>query len=151
MFKVKVKYLSHFDSQLGLPQYQTTGAAGADIRASLPEKSAINITPGERKLIPTGICLEIPVGVEVQVRPRSGLSLKTGLIIPNSPGTIDSDYRGELKVIFANLGPKTETIKHGDRIAQIVLSRVEQMKFECTTELTETSRDAGGFGSTGEN
>lgn len=153
MFKpvtVKVKKLSHYDESFPLPSYETTGAAGADVRASLGAGEKLLIRPGERVLVTTGLSMEIPLGYEVQVRPRSGLSYKTGLMVLNSPGTIDSDYRGEVKVILGNLGKIDEVINHGDRIAQLVLAPVTQAHYEVSTdELTETARGAGGFGSTG--
>jgi dUTP pyrophosphatase len=147
---VKVKKLSHYDESFPLPSYETTGAAGADVRASLGAGEKLLIRPGERVLVTTGLSMEIPLGYEVQVRPRSGLSYKTGLMVLNSPGTIDSDYRGEVKVILGNLGKIDEVINHGDRIAQLVLAPVTQAHYEVSTdELTETARGAGGFGSTG--
>lgn len=149
--EVKLKKLSHFDHNLALPGYETLWAAGADIRACLGPGEEMSIKPGERVLIPTGLSVEIPQGYEIQVRPRSGLSLKTGLMVVNSPGTIDSDYRGELKVILGNLGSKDEIIKHGDRVAQLLLAPVIQAKFEVVDELSKTNRGAGGFGSTGVN
>lgn len=148
---VKVQKLVHYDPKLPLPSYETLGAAGADVRACLGEGEKIVLAPGERKLIPTGMAFEIPVGFEIQVRPRSGLSLKTGLMVVNSPGTIDADYRGEVKVILGNLGVKEEVIAHGDRIAQLVLCPVWQARFEEASELSETARGNGGFGSTGKN
>lgn len=147
--EVNIKKLEHYDSELPLPQYETLWAAGADVRACLGPEETMVIKPGERVLIPTGLALEIPQGYEIQVRPRSGLSLKTGLMVVNSPGTIDSDYRGELKVIMGNLGTNVETVKHGDRVAQLLLAPVIQAKFIEADELTETKRGEGGFGSTG--
>ena len=147
--EVRLKRLSHFDTELPLPSYETLWAAGADIRACLGPGEEMVIKPGERVLIPTGLAMEIPQGYEIQVRPRYGLSLKTGLLIVNSPGTIDSDYRCELKVIMGNLGQNDEIIKHGDRVAQLLVAPVVQAKFEVVDELTETKRGAGGFGSTG--
>ncbi|MFZ8932878.1 MAG: dUTP diphosphatase [Bacteriovoracaceae bacterium] len=149
MIDVKIKTLAHFDIKLGLPKYETLGSAGADIKANLTDGSTLELHPGQKELIPTGLSFEIPFGHEIQVRPRSGLSFKTGLMVVNSPGTIDSDYRGELKIIIANMGDKTELIKHGDRVAQIVLAPVTQARFIETNELTETTRGKGGFGSTG--
>ncbi|MBC7427450.1 MAG: dUTP diphosphatase [Bacteriovorax sp.] len=147
---VKVKKLSHYDESFALPSYETTGAAGADVRASLGAGEKLLIKPGERVLIPTGLSMEIPGGFEVQVRPRSGLSFKTGLMVLNAPGTIDSDYRGEVKIILGNLGEVDEVINHGDRVAQLVLAPVTQAIYTVSTdELSETSRGAGGFGSTG--
>jgi dUTP pyrophosphatase len=146
---LKIKKLEHFDGELSLPTYETQLAAGADIRACLGVNEKMIIAPGARVLIPTGLSFEIPPGFEVQVRPRSGLSLKTGLMVVNSPGTIDADYRGEVKIIMGNLGSKSEEIYHGDRIAQIVLCPVIQAKFEVVENLSDTERGAGGFGSTG--
>lgn len=128
------------------PAYQTLHSAGADIYACLDED--LIIKPMEIKLVPSGFCMEIPEGYEAQIRPRSGLGAK-GISIPNAPGTIDSDYRGEVKVILINLGKEDFTIRHHDRIAQMVLSKVEQTRFEIVGELSETHRGEGGFGSTG--
>ena len=128
-----------------LPEYATQGSSGVDLRAS----EDYIIKPFERALVATGIKLAIPAGYEVQVRPRSGLALKHGIIIPNSPGTIDSDYRGEVKVILMNLGREDFIIKAGDRIAQMVLAPVAKISWEERAELEETARGAGGFGSTG--
>ena len=147
--EVKVKTLAHFDSSFELPFYATEGAAGADIRASLPEKKSLTVKPGERVLVPTGLCFEIPLGLEVQVRPRSGLSLKAPLMVVNSPGTIDCDYRGEVNIIIGNFGTEDYVIEHGLRIAQLVLAPVTQARYVLTQELSETQRGAGGFGSTG--
>ena len=150
MVEVKVKTLDHYDSSFELPFYATEGAAGADVRASLPEKKNLTIKPGERLLVPTGLCFEIPLGYEVQVRPRSGLSLKSPLMIVNSPGTIDCDYRGEVNIIVGNFGKEDYVVEHGLRIAQLVIAPVTQAKFVTTTStLSETKRGAGGFGSTG--
>lgn len=150
MITVKVKKLEHYDSSFPLPSYETTGAAGADVRASLGNGEKLLIKPGERVLIPTGLSMEIPHGYEIQVRPRSGLSFKTGLMVLNSPGTIDSDYRGEVKIILGNLGKNDEVINHGDRVAQLVLAPVTQASYVVVdTDLSETARGAGGFGSTG--
>lgn len=150
MVNVLIKKLSHFDESFPLPSYETKGAAGADVRASLEDKDQLVIKPGQRVLVPTGLSMEIPLGYEVQVRPRSGLSFKTGLMVLNSPGTVDSDYRGEVKIILGNLGDKDEVINHGDRVAQLVLAPVVQAAYVLTTqELSETDRGTGGFGSTG--
>jgi len=130
-----------------LPTYMTPGAAGADVRANVSE--TLVIAPGKRFAVPTGLFLEIPLGYEVQVRPRSGLALNHGITLPNSPGTIDSDYRGELKVIMLNLGDKDFVVKNGDRIAQLVVAKVHRADFVQHDELTDTHRGAGGFGSTG--
>jgi dUTP pyrophosphatase len=153
LITVKVKKLSHYDESFKLPTYETIGAAGADVRASLGSSGSgekLLIKPGERVLVPTGLSMEIPQGFEVQVRPRSGLSFKTGLMVLNAPGTIDSDYRGEVKIILGNLGKVDEVINHGDRVAQLVLAPVVQAIYETAAdELSETARGAGGFGSTG--
>lgn len=146
---VKIKTLDHYDPEFELPFYATEGAAGADIRASLPEKKSLVVKKGQRLLVPTGISMEIPLGFEVQVRPRSGLSLKSPLMIVNAPGTIDCDYRGEVNIIVGNFGDEDYVIEHGLRIAQLVLAPVTQARFETTTSLSDTARGAGGFGSTG--
>lgn len=130
-----------------LPHYATEGAAGMDVRAFLPEP--ITLQSLERTAVPTGIFLEIPAGYEVQVRPRSGLALQQGITCLNTPGTIDSDYRGEVKVILINLSAEIQTIHSGDRIAQLVLQKVEQVQWQPVATLSETSRSSGGFGSTG--
>lgn len=147
--EVKLKKLPHFDASFDLPFYATEGAAGADIRASFPEKKNLVVKPGERVLVPTGLSMEIPLGYEVQVRPRSGLSLKSPLMVVNSPGTIDCDYRGEVNIIIGNFGTEDYVIEHGLRIAQLVLCPVTQAVYTLATELSETSRGEGGFGSTG--
>ncbi len=149
MVEVKVIKLPHYDSSFELPFYATEGAAGADIRASLLEKKSLTVKPGERVLVPTGLSMEIPVGFEVQVRPRSGLSLKSPLMIVNSPGTVDSDYRGEVNIIIGNFGKEDFVIEHGLRIAQLVIAPVTQAKFLTADSLSETQRGSGGFGSTG--
>ncbi len=149
MVEVKVIKLPHYDSSFELPFYATEGAAGADIRASLLEKKSLTVKPGERVLVPTGLSMEIPVGFEIQVRPRSGLSLKSPLMIVNSPGTIDSDYRGEVNIIIGNFGKEDYVIEHGLRIAQLVIAPVTQAKFMTADSLSETQRGSGGFGSTG--
>ncbi len=128
-----------------LPEYATQGSSGVDLRSS----EDYIIKPFERALVATGIRLAIPAGYEVQVRPRSGLALKHGIIIPNAPGTIDSDYRGEVKVILMNLGREDFIIKAGDRIAQMILAPVAKISWEECAELEETERGSGGFGSTG--
>ncbi len=149
MVEVKIKTLDHYDSEFELPFYATEGAAGADIRASISEKKSIVVRPGERVLVPTGLAMEIPLGYEVQVRPRSGLSLKSPLLIVNAPGTIDCDYRGEVNIIVGNFGKEDYVIEHGLRIAQLVLSPVTQGRYVASSSLGETARGAGGFGSTG--
>ena len=143
---VKIKNLSNNE----LPSYQTEGAAGVDLRANLPN-SNITLQPLERPLVPTGLFLEIPEGYEAQVRPRSGMAIKHGITVINSPGTIDCDYRGEVKVPIVNLSNEPFTIAHSDRIAQMVFAKYEKATFETVTELSQTERGAGGFGSTGGN
>jgi dUTP pyrophosphatase len=130
-----------------LPSYATAGSAGMDIRAFLSE--TVTLAPMERLLIPTGIYMELPDGFEAQMRPRSGLAVKQGLTCLNSPGTIDSDYRGELKVLLINLSNQVQQIHNGDRIAQVVFNKVEQVSLIVVQELNETDRGAGGFGHTG--
>jgi len=147
--EVKVKTLDHYDASFELPFYATEGAAGADIRASIPEKKSLTVRPGERVLVPTGIAVEIPLGFEIQVRPRSGLSLKSPLMVVNSPGTVDCDYRGEINIIIGNFGQENYVIEHGLRIAQLVIAPVMQAKYIVTQTLGDTQRGAGGFGSTG--
>ncbi|MCY4179572.1 MAG: dUTP diphosphatase [Litoreibacter sp.] len=137
------------DQTLGLPAYETTGAAGADLRANLDDRGAVELAPGARALIPTGLRVAIPEGFEAQIRPRSGLALKHGISLPNTPGTIDSDYRGPLGVILINHGSKTFRINHGDRIAQLIVAPVVQAQFELADRLDDTVRGEGGFGSTG--
>ncbi len=145
MKSLKLKVL--LENGARLPEYKTPGSAGADLRACLAE--GIWIQPMVRMAIPTGIRLELPEGCEAQVRPRSGLSLEKGLTCLNSPGTIDSDYRGEIKVILINLGSEPVFIQPGDRIAQLVISTYERARFEVEETLAATSRGEGGFGSTG--
>ncbi|QYX57641.1 dUTP diphosphatase [Roseovarius sp. SCSIO 43702] len=139
------------DRALGLPAYETAGAAGADLRANFPEhaRAGVTLAPGERALVPTGLRLAVPQGHEVQVRPRSGLALRHGITIPNSPGTIDADYRGPLGVIVMNAGTEPFHIAHGDRIAQMVVAPVVQARMVEVETLDDTARGAGGFGSTG--
>jgi dUTP pyrophosphatase len=135
------------DSRAWLPEYATAGAAGADIRAHLDQEAVI--PPLGRVRIPTGLSLEIPPGFEAQVRPRSGLAARHGVTVLNSPGTIDSDYRGELEIILINLGSEAFTVNDGDRIAQLVIAPVSRALIEETAVLTGTERGSGGFGSTG--
>jgi dUTP pyrophosphatase len=142
---VEVKIINQ--SKHALPAYETMGSAGVDMRAHIED--TIYLQPFERMAVPTGLFMELPQGFEAQIRPRSGLSLKTGLSIPNSPGTIDSDYRGEIKVIIANLSNDVVEIKDGDRIAQMVIAKYERAKWTVVTNLDETERGSGGFGSTG--
>ncbi|WP_299888728.1 dUTP diphosphatase [uncultured Ruegeria sp.] len=137
------------DVRVALPAYETPGAAGADVRANLPNGVSLVLEPGQRALVPTGLRIEIPLGYEVQIRPRSGLALKHGITLPNTPGTIDSDYRGPLGVILMNAGEDRFEVTHGERIAQLVVAPVVQAAFELADTLGETERGAGGFGSTG--
>lgn len=136
-------------SSHALPQYETEGSAGMDIRADIQE--AIELRSLERVLVPTGLFIELPLGVEAQIRPRSGLAAKKGITVANAPGTIDSDYRGEIKVIIVNLSPEVQRIEPGERIAQMVVARHERVEWQPVAALTETLRGAGGFGSTGKN
>lgn len=133
--------------QVPLPSYQTPGSAGLDLCAAVPE--AVRIEPGERRLVPTGLVIEIPPGFEGQVRPRSGLALKHGISIVNSPGTIDADFRGEVGIVLINHGKEAFVVEPLSRIAQLVIARVEQVLIVEAESLTETSRGAGGYGSTG--
>lgn len=142
---IKIKKLVNFNGEL--PQYQSAGASGFDVRAQV--LSTIILKPGERALIPTGLSFEIPVGFEIQARPRSGLAAKQGLSVLNTPGTIDADYRGEVKIILVNLGAEPIQILDGDRVAQLVVAPVYQAQFQLVSELSDTERGAGGFGSTG--
>ena len=149
---LKILWEDWADTALPLPSYETPGAAGADIRANLrPEDRASGFTldPMHRAIVPTGIRVEIPVGFEMQIRPRSGLAVKHGITLPNTPGTIDSDYRGPLGVALINLGAEPYTIQHGDRIAQMIIAPVVQVGFEVVEALSDTARGEGGFGSTG--
>jgi len=134
-------------SKNSLPAYETAHAAGMDLRADLPE--TIHLQPMERKLIPTGLHIELPIGFEAQIRPRSGLAFKHGISIVNSPGTIDADYRGEVKVLLVNLGTEPFEINTGDRIAQMVVAKHETVVWAEVDELSETSRGHGGYGHTG--
>lgn len=145
MNKIDIKVIAN--SGAVLPEYKTSGAAGADICALV--ESPVTIPAGKFAMIPTGLFFEIPEGYEVQIRPRSGLAAKNGVTVLNTPGTIDSDYRGEIKVILINLGEKDFVINSGDRIAQMVIAPVTQATFEKTDSLSDTERGAGGFGSTG--
>lgn len=144
--KVKIRTLSGYRGEL--PAYQSALASGFDVRAQLPE-GAVKLNPQERLIIPTGLSFEIPAGFEIQARPRSGLAAKQGLTVLNSPGTIDADYRGEVKIILINLGSSPVEIGDQERIAQLVLCPVWQAEFVISQELNETERGVGGFGSTG--
>lgn len=142
-----------FDPDVALPSYETVGAAGADIRANFSievRDDGLTLNPMERCLVTSGLRIEIPAGFEVQVRPRSGLALKHGISLVNTPGTIDSDYRGPLGILVINLGSEPYTIQHGERIAQLVVAPVVQADFLMRETLSETERGAGGFGSTGQ-
>ena len=145
MSRVRVLRLPH-NPDLPLPSRRTSGSAGFDLASAEPD---FVLAPGERRLVATGLAIELPPGIEGQVRPRSGLALRHGLTMPNSPGTIDSDYRGELKVILHNGGAEPVTIARGDRIAQVIFARYEAPELVDATELEESVRGPGGFGSTG--
>ncbi len=144
--EVQVKIWPHFDG-LGLPQYQTEGSSGFDLLAACEEP--LTLSPGRRMLIPTGISVSLPVGMELQIRPRSGLAIKHGITLLNTPGTIDSDYRGEIKIILINLGQEDFVVSRGMRIAQAVLAEVIKAKFLLADTLDATCRGGGGFGHTG--
>jgi dUTP pyrophosphatase len=146
--RVRVVRLPHGEG-LPLPAYQSDGAAGMDLLAAVEEAAPMVLVPGGRALIPTGLVLELPPGTEAQVRPRSGLALRHGITVLNSPGTIDSDYRGELKVLLVNLGHAPWEIQRGERIAQLVLQRIERAQLVAASGLGRTARGDGGFGSTG--
>lgn len=145
MSAIEIKIINH--SSNPLPVYATVGSSGMDIRASLEEIKTLQ--PLERALIPTGLFMELPEGYEVQIRPRSGLAIKQGITCLNSPGTIDADYRGEIKIILINLSSEEQVIQPGDRIAQMIIQKVEKAVWKETEEITITSRNAGGFGHTG--
>lgn len=145
MMQVKIKKWPHFKGEI--PAYQSHGASGFDVRAQLDQP--LTLKPMERALVPTGLTFEIPVGYEIQARPRSGLAAKQGLSVLNTPGTIDADYRGEVKVILVNLGQEPITISDQERCAQFVICPIIQAQFHVVEELTDTARGAGGFGSTG--
>lgn len=143
---IKLIRLPHMDG-IDLPRFETEQAAGVDLRAAID--TPITLAPGTRQLIPTGFCMALPPGYEAQVRPRSGLALKHGITVLNSPGTIDADYRGEVGVLLINHGDKDFTVARGDRFAQMVIAPVTQGQFELVSELSETGRGSGGYGSTG--
>lgn len=145
---LKVKPLAHHDG-LSLPAYQSAGAAGLDLVAAVPKRKPLRLRPGAHALVPTGLSFEIPKGYEIQVRPRSGLAAKHGVTVLNTPGTIDSDYRGEVQVILINLGAKPFVVERGDRIAQMVIAPIVQADIKLVTQLSATKRGVGGFGSTG--
>lgn len=146
--KVRIRRLENSHG-LELPKYETTLAAGADVRAAIPEDAPIKLKPGERYMVPTGIAIALPPSWEAQMRPRSGLAAKHGIACVNAPGTIDADYRGELKVILINHGTENFTINRGERIGQLVFAPAFQAEFIETDTLDETERGSGGFGSTG--
>ena len=146
--RVKVMRLAHAQG-LPLPAYHSSGAAGMDLRAAVAEDAPLELAPGARALIPTGIAIALPEGFEAQVRPRSGLALKHGITCLNAPGTIDSDYRGEIGVILANLGEAPFVVKRGMRIAQLVIAPVTRACWEEVDDLDATARGSGGFGSSG--
>ena len=146
---IEIAWDAGADTSLGLPAYQTAGAAGADLRANFADRGDVVLAPGQRALIPTGLRMAIPAGFEVQIRPRSGLALNHGIALVNAPGTIDSDYRGPVGVIVINLGDAPFVITHGARIAQMVAAPVVQAEFIRADQLDDTVRGAGGFGSTG--
>lgn len=145
---IRLQRLPHAEG-LVLPSYQTERAAGMDLIAALGEDEIIFLPMGERVLVPTGLAMEIPPGFEAQIRPRSGLALNYGVTVLNSPGTIDADYRGEVKVLLANLGLETFSIERGTRIAQLIIAPVVRASFEVVAQLEDSARGAGGFGSTG--
>ena len=144
---VRIVRLAH-GAGLPLPAYQSDGAAGLDLLAAVDEGEPMVLAPGKRALVPTGLIIELPAGYEAQVRPRSGLALKHGVTVLNSPGTIDSDYRGEVKIILVNLGEAPFEIRRGERVAQLVVASVIAAKLTVSEALSETARGAGGFGST---
>ena len=143
---IQIKRLPHAEG-LELPAYETTGSAGMDLRAAV--EAPVTLPPGERGLVPTGLSMAIPQGYEAQIRPRSGLALKSGITCLNTPGTIDADYRGEVGVILINLGAEAFVINRGDRIAQMVIAPVTQAELIEVNELDDTARGSGGFGSSG--
>ncbi len=145
---IHVAPLPHFEG-LALPAYETADAAGMDLRAAVPDGEPLTLAPGHRAMVPTGLTIALPAGHEAQVRPRSGLAAKHGVTCLNSPGTIDADYRGEVKVILINLGQEPFVIKRGERIAQMVIAPVTRASLVQVETLDETVRGAGGFGSTG--
>lgn len=146
--RIEFKCLDHF-GDLDLPTYETELAAGADLRAALDASDPMVLEPGSRALVPTGFCMALPAGYEAQIRPRSGLAFKHGITCLNTPGTIDADYRGEVKVLLINHGENAFTIARGERIAQMIIAPITQACFEVVSDLSETVRGAGGFGSTG--
>ncbi|MGV9006937.1 MAG: dUTP diphosphatase [Brevundimonas sp.] len=148
MTTVRIERLPHA-ADLPLPAYETAGSAGMDLRAAVAEDQILTLAPGARALVPTGLKIALEAGYEAQVRPRSGLALKHGITCLNAPGTVDSDYRGEVGVILVNLGSEPFVIRRGDRIAQMVIARYTRATMAAVESLDETARGAGGFGSTG--
>ena len=147
--EVPIRRLPNHDPELPLPAYESRGAAGMDLRACLAERASMTLAPMARALVPTGLALALPDGLEAQIRPRSGLALRHGVTVANAPGTIDCDYRGEVQVLLINLGGEPFEIAHGDRIAQMVIAPVQQARWVEADRLGATERGAGGFGSTG--
>lgn len=150
--EVLVRYRAGADTSVALPAYETAGSAGMDIRANFPADArdeGLTLQPGARGLVPTGLEVAIPEGFEIQIRPRSGLALRHGVTLLNAPGTIDSDYRGEIGIILINHGSEPFHVRHAERIAQIVLARVERLEWQQAEVLAASGRGAGGFGSTG--
>jgi dUTP pyrophosphatase len=145
---IRIAPLPHFQG-LALPAYETADAAGMDLRAAVADSEPVTLAPGHRAMVPTGLTIALPHGYEAQVRPRSGLAAKHGITCLNSPGTIDADYRGEVKVILINLGQEAFVIKRGERIAQMIIAPVTRAELKVVAELDETKRGSGGFGSTG--
>ena len=145
---IRVVPLPHFEG-LALPAYETADAAGMDLRAAVEDSAPVTLAPGYRAMIPTGLTIALPPGYEAQIRPRSGLAAKHGVTCLNSPGTVDADYRGEIKAILINLGQEPFVIKRGERIAQMVIAPVTRAEMKVVAELDETKRGVGGFGSTG--
>jgi dUTP pyrophosphatase len=145
MQQVLIKVVNQSDNDI--PQYATSVSAGMDLRANL--KEPVNLKPLQRQMIPTGLFIELPDGYEAQVRPRSGMANKQGITCLNSPGTVDSDYRGEIKIILINLSDGEQTIQHGDRIAQLIIAKVERAEWQLVQQLNDSIRGEGGFGHTG--
>ncbi len=148
MLKIEIKKLENF-GDLQMPTYETDLAAGVDLRAAIDADNPVVLKPGARALVATGFAMALPPGYEAQIRPRSGLAYKYGISVVNSPGTVDADYRGEVKILLINHGADSFTVNRGERIAQMVVAPVTQAKFEVVNKLSETTRGAGGYGSTG--
>lgn len=149
MIKVNWKQLQHFDVGLGLPSYGTPQSCGLDIKVCFPDRDSILLRPNQKICLPTGLAVELPPDFELQVRPRSSTALKRSILILNSPGTIDADYRGEIKIIVGLYGNKPEIIRHGDKLAQLVLAPTFRMEVMCVDNLSDTLRGSNGFGHTG--